>query len=111
MILVELVSLRPPYEEMRADPAYQRNGVYQDMMARSAVLAGQLHPALPATVSAPWLQLITSCWSHQPQERMPFSQIATILASSLGLQNQAPVHTPVVAFATASDKEPQWVAR
>jgi hypothetical protein len=92
---------------MRSDPEYLRNDTYQDMMARTAVLARQLHPALPPCVPAPWLQIIHSTWSHQPQERMPFSQVTTVLAAFLGLQNLEPVPAPIAAFATASDQEPR----
>lgn len=51
------------------------------------IIKNTLRPAIPTWCDAEWKSLMESCWSSDPQERLPFSEIAQKLRTMVVAMN------------------------
>ncbi|XP_042753373.1 uncharacterized protein LOC111892795 [Lactuca sativa] len=63
---------------------------YNNMHHKSiieGIIKNTLRPAIPTWCDAEWKSLMESCWSSDPQERLPFSEIAQKLRTMVVAMN------------------------
>ena len=81
IILYELSSFLLPFDEFSNNEQYVKEGIFQGMKLKSAIIYENLRPTIPERTPAAFSALIRSCWSGNPDLRPTTQQILQTLAS------------------------------